>query len=165
MLFSIVIERDPLRWADLPVGLVLWLQAAGGFAALGLLLWLLLGLPRMRQEERKAIPGWESTLFVITVVLAVLGYAVYAVAALAGARGAFPYLALTIAGACALFAVAMPFVLGLFRLRFRRIYALAKLSFKEAIRRRVLYAFSGILLVFLFASWFIPSQTAPKDEV
>src|SRR5262249_51341911 len=41
--------------------------------------------------------------------------------------------------------------------------ALAKLSFKEAIRRRVLYAFSFILLVFLFASWFIPSK--PEDQV
>src|SRR3954469_23654067 len=94
---SIIIERDPLRWADLPAGLLMWLQAAGGFAALGLLLWLLLGLPRMRPEDRKAVPGWESLLFTITVVLAVLGYVVYAVAALAGARGAFPYYALTLA--------------------------------------------------------------------
>ena len=45
------------------------------------------------------------------------------------------------------------------RLRCRRIFALAKLSFKEAIRRRVLYAFTGLLLVFLFGSWFVPSSS------
>jgi len=48
-------------------------------------------------------------------------------------------------------------------LRFRRIWALTVLSFKEAIRSRALYGFSALLLLFLFASWFIPSK--PEHQV
>src|SRR5205807_1755063 len=59
--------------------------------------------------------------------------------------------------------VALPFARNLTRLRLRRIFALAKLSFKEAVRRRALYASSGLLLVFLFGSWFI--DTKPADQV
>ena len=50
-------------------------------------------------------------------------------------------------------------LLNLARLRWRRIWALARLSFKEAVRRRVLWVFSALLLVFLFASWFIASTS------
>ena len=49
------------------------------------------------------------------------------------------------------------------RLSTRRILAIANLSFKEAIRKRVLYAFTGLLLIVLFGSWFIPSK--PTDEL
>src|SRR2546430_1730976 len=49
-------------------------------------------------------------------------------------------------------------------MRLRRIFALAKLSFKEALRRRILYAFAGFILVLLFASWFL-FDTKPEDEV
>src|SRR5207249_4778080 len=58
----------------------------------------------------------------------------------------------------------LPFARNLAQLRVRRIFALAKLSFKEALRRRVLYAFAGIIVVFLFASWFL-FDTKPEDEV
>lgn len=166
-LFAIVIERDPLQWADLPGGLVLWLQAAGSFAALGLFAWLLFGLPRLRREDRAAIPGWQTTLFALAAVVALLGFLIGGILAVVRPADERPSVVQTVAlalgGAAALLAVGAPFLLNLTRLRFRRVYALAKLSFKEAIRRRVLYAFSFILLVFLFASWFVPSM--PKDQV
>ncbi len=60
-------------------------------------------------------------------------------------------------------AAGLPFAASLSTLRFRRIWALAKLSFKEAIRNRALYGFSALLLVFLFGSWFIPHK--PEDQV
>jgi ABC-type transport system involved in multi-copper enzyme maturation permease subunit len=59
--------------------------------------------------------------------------------------------------------ILLPFFVGLARLRIRRIWGIAKLSFKEAIRRRVLWAFTAFLLVFLFASWFLPYK--PEDQV
>src|SRR5262249_44829285 len=72
-------------------------------------------------------------------------------------------LLLTGSGVCALLAVAVVFLRGFLALRGRRIYAIAKLSFKEALRRRCLYAFSALLLVFLFATWFVPYK--PEDQV
>src|SRR5262249_34499433 len=57
----------------------------------------------------------------------------------------------------------LPFLRSLASLRARRIFAIAKLSFKEALRSKLLYAFSALLLVFLFGSWFIPAK--PEDEV
>jgi ABC-type transport system involved in multi-copper enzyme maturation permease subunit len=44
-----------------------------------------------------------------------------------------------------------------------RVYALAQLSIKEAVRRKVLWVFLALLLVVLFGSWFI--QNKPEDQV
>jgi ABC-type transport system involved in multi-copper enzyme maturation permease subunit len=78
----------------------------------------------------------------------------------------FPYEGVLIhfGAACAVVAVLLPLLLNLGRLRPRRIWAMAKLAFKEAIRRRVLWAFSLLLLVFLFASWFLPTNK-PEDQL
>lgn len=40
----------------------------------------------------------------------------------------------------------------------RRVGAIAKLTFKEAIRRRILYVFVLFLLPFLFAGWYLPNS-------
>jgi ABC-type transport system involved in multi-copper enzyme maturation permease subunit len=57
--------------------------------------------------------------------------------------------------------VSLPFVADAFRLRGRRIWALARLSFKEALRRRILWVFFAVMVgVFLFAGWFLD----PKPE-
>jgi hypothetical protein len=49
------------------------------------------------------------------------------------------------------------------RWRIRRIWAIARLSIKEAIRRRVLWVFLIVLLFFLFGMWFLP--TKPEDQI
>lgn len=170
MFAALVFDRDPLRAEDLPAGLMQWLQSAGGFATVGLVLFLLLGLPRLTKEERDRIPGWMKSLFLVSAVLSAIGYVVFAIVGLANinsdpnsAGPIWAFRILAFAAGCAIVPVITPFLLGVSKMRFRRIYALAKLSFKEAIRRRVLYAFSGMLLVFLFASWFVPSDH--KDQV
>src|SRR5262249_25705451 len=72
--------------------------------------------------------------------------------------------ALFLGGACAILAVSLPFLLDLFqKWRWRRIWAIARLSFKEALRRRILWGFTGFLVVLLFASWFVPYK--PEDQV
>jgi ABC-type transport system involved in multi-copper enzyme maturation permease subunit len=68
-----------------------------------------------------------------------------------------------LASAWAIAAILVPFLAAIARLRFRRIWGIAKLSFKEAIRRRVLWAFSALLLVFLFASWYLNPKA--EDQV
>jgi hypothetical protein len=78
----------------------------------------------------------------------------------------FPYEGTLIlyGASCAVVAVLLPVVLNLGRLRLRRIWALARLSFKEAVRRRVLWAFSLALLVVLFGSWFLRFNK-PEDQL
>src|SRR4051812_39535875 len=77
MFAALFFERDPLRWSDAPVGLILWLQAAGGFAAPGLILWTLLALPRWRKEDRDAVPTWQAFLFFGSFGLSLLLYVVF----------------------------------------------------------------------------------------
>src|SRR5947209_5139888 len=43
------------------------------------------------------------------------------------------------------------------------IWLLARLSMKEAVRSKILWAFSFLVLVFLFGSWFIPAK--PEAQV
>lgn len=56
---------------------------------------------------------------------------------------------------CAVLAFCWEFLLDLAALSPRRIWAIARLSITEAIRRKTLWGFVIILAVFLFASWFI----------
>src|SRR5579872_3792519 len=184
MLFGILdVERDPLRLADLPGGFVSWIQDAGGFAAVGLLFWLVFGYPRLRPTDRQRIPSWLSGLFVVAALGAALCYTpivalgAYDLFSSLGADRAaqatrppesrgmvlFRSICLTAGGVCALIAALLPFLRNAAGLRARRVWAITRLSFKEAIRRRVLYAFSALLLVFLFASWFIPNK--PEYQV
>ncbi len=177
------IERDPLTFHDLPAGLLEWVRVAGGFATVALVLfglWLLLNLMLdQRVIDWKRVPRWQSMLMFVAAGAACAGYLLYfllrilgvgAGAAAAAAQNApapkgavFLAVLQTAAGVAALFAVLLPVVRNLGQLRPRRVWALAKLSFKEAIRRRVLYAFTALLLVFLFASWFVPSKA--EDQV
>src|SRR5262249_14060025 len=62
-------------------------------------------------------------------------------------------------------AVLLPMLRNLPALRLRRIWALSRHSFKEALRRRVLIAFSAFLLVILFATWFMPNSGRPEDQL
>ena len=52
-LFGILIlERDPLTFANLPGLIQVWLQDAGGFAAVGLVVYLLYALRAPRNKRR-----------------------------------------------------------------------------------------------------------------
>ncbi len=174
MFAALVQENAPLRWSDLPAGLLTWIQVVGGFAAVALLFWLLLGLPKMHPRDRAAVPNWLSALFYWLIPLIVVGDAAGGLgyllrykgeegSALARIGKAMQQYGFVIGGLCAILVVGMPFFRNIVFQRFRRIFALAKLSFKEAIRRRILYAFGLFLLVILFASWFVPSK--PEDQV
>jgi len=172
--YVMTFDRDPMRIQDIPAQLFSWIQSAGGWAALGVFLWLLAGYTRMRPEDRARIASWQKRLFLASIAVSLLAYLVAGIAwsiqylpKLQAEQAKKAFLAywysLTLGGACALAAAGLPFSVGLSSLRFRRIWALAKLSFKEAIRNRVLYGFSAMLLVLLFGSWFIPYK--PEYQV
>jgi ABC-type transport system involved in multi-copper enzyme maturation permease subunit len=180
MIFATLItEREPFQWSDLPAGALTWVQDAGGFAAVALTIWLVaywLRYPASATSGRHR--PWQPKLFGIALAVALLGYAAaLAIGLLGGSEPPLPSTAgkssvlpqdlqsicLLVAGACALFALCLPFVLDLLQMRWRRVWALAKLSFKDAIRRRVLWVFSAMLLVFMFASWFLDYK--PENQV
>jgi hypothetical protein len=188
-----------------------WLQDAGGFAAVGLLVWVIYVLatpsPAVAGSRRKLI----SKFMAVTGVLALITYLVWAGFVVttniekkqryeaAGVtseqqqqiekqereqgkqrlrekmeQGVDPRSfaerwrerTLAIAGLFALLAVCEPFFLDFARLRWRRIFALAKLSFKEAVRRRVVWVFLLFLIVILFpTSWFLPRSAKPEDAL
>jgi ABC-type transport system involved in multi-copper enzyme maturation permease subunit len=190
-MFAILeIEQMPLNWVSFPAALYEWIEAAGGFAALGLGLWLIFRLirsqPIFNSNTGISLRTWVVGSLLAGLVIAVLpalcfmlwdalglGTAVPAKAAarsswlrhlgrlITSPEGTRDFLFLP--SALALGAVLVPFLFDAAKVRGRRVLALAKLSFKEAIRRRVLWAFSFLLLLFLFASWFLPYK--PEDQV
>lgn len=192
MFGSFFIERDPLRFKDLPSALTAWAQETGGAAAVGLVIFVILWECGLFRKATAGAPGWLGSLFRLGLAVMVLAYLPSFLVLLydlwvafanwsAGTKIAFnapgqsmqermEWLrsrayqpSLTIGGIVALLTAGLPFFRNLAALRTRRIWALAKLSFKEALRKRVLYAFTGLLLVFLFGSWFIPHK--PEDQV
>lgn len=189
---ALVLERTPMTSADVPDAVFAWVQDVGGFALAALVIWVCVDLLRRAIGQTASEWGstgwtWRSKPFVLALLLAIVGYSVGV-----GVKAREPEfnpqeeapatpqdtLPIKIAakppktlgswlvfagGFCALTAVCLPFFVDLPRLRLRRIWALAKLSFKEALRRRVLWGFSGLLIVFLFAGWFVPYK--PEQQV
>jgi len=170
MIFAtFVIEREPLRWQDLPLAIQGWIENAGAFAVVALAIYGLFYLLHRppggpRSGLQRLILG--LALFAMFTGYALCGY-LYFFPGRTPARGLITRSlrtdALLLGASGALIAVLLPFLIDLTRLRWRRIWALAKLSFKEAVRRRVLWVFSALILVFLFASWFLPYK--PEDQV
>jgi ABC-type transport system involved in multi-copper enzyme maturation permease subunit len=199
MLATLTLEagHEPLKLEDVPSMTEAWLLAAGGIAALAVIIWLLAYLIQGRAIGREEAPwSWGPRLLLgvglglflafLPNILRVLWYSfgwadlpvppggqgAKAIGALASTErlrlivsGTNQYTwSLFLFGCAFALAIALtPMLLNLGRLSGRRIWALAKLSFKEAIRRRILWTFSLLLLVFLFASWFFTSK--PEDQL
>jgi hypothetical protein len=172
-------------WRRLAWLAIEWVQDAGGFAMVGMALWVLTSLiypvydvlPDGRKRNRLVGPGMLlAGAIALTCYLVSLGLLYVVLGEQPGARlvtmfgrqmtimqCAFEW-SLMLSGLMAMIGFGGPFVMDLFKVRGRRIYALAKLSFKEAVRRRVVWVFLGILLLYLFpARWFF--ETKPEDEI
>jgi hypothetical protein len=171
---GLTFEREPLSLGDLSSGSLLFLVFAGRLAAIALVCWLVLWLIIGGKRDPYQTPGWVRFGFRLFFILAVTGFLIYFGAYWMGSSraGSGQYrkfivgaqdIGLLVGGGSALLAVVLPFAANLIHCRARRIWALAKLSFKEAIRRKVLWVFLSMLVVLLFASWFI--QSNPTDQV
>jgi hypothetical protein len=187
MLFaSLYLDRRPLDWTQLPAALTIWVQVAGVVAAVGIALVLLArALSRNPNEwivwsfSERLRPA--ATYMRFAVLLSGIGYVIHVLLMIGGFVGVprigsllprpfvgSPYTFgdwnLTVASLLALSVVCMPLFLDIFtRISFGRIWAMAKLSWKEAIRGRVVWVFGAIALIFLFAEWFITSK--PEDQL
>jgi hypothetical protein len=187
-LATLIVEREPLRWADLPPLFANWVQDVGALALLALVIVFLAraGQRYARVAASASDPrrrSWYPKLFLVGLVGGLIAYGVGWVLNLQApplevlppsGRGIRPIIRphpLHVAafwcnfagGVLALGAVAVPFVLDVPYWRWRRIWALAKLSFREAVRRKVLWVFASLTLLFLFYTWFQDSQ--PQYQV
>jgi hypothetical protein len=184
MFATLVIERDPMHWSDLPAALQTWVHTVGGFAALAVFVWLIVSRFRQPQVGKPTTPAWQRAVFKLAVLGMVIGYGLLAVFYLpvlvvpivswieGEAKSSLPWgsalwqhRALLLGSISGLVAVSLPMLADVVTLRFRarRIWALARLSFKEALRSRILWGFSSFLLVLLFASWFVDYK--PENQV
>lgn len=73
------------------------------------------------------------------------------------------HIAVTVGGLGGILAVLSPIIANLFQYRISRLRAIGRLAFKEGVRQKVLYAFSALVFVALFAGWFVTSK--PSDEI
>jgi ABC-type transport system involved in multi-copper enzyme maturation permease subunit len=187
MLFaSFINERMPLQWSQLPDALSAWVQLAGGISAAAIVLVL---IARSMQRELREVNFWEVPArmpFLLSalkgcLIASALGYLVLALAwtgvriGIPGASllvprdsAALPYTIgdwiFTLSGLLALLVVLTPLAIDIgTRFRFGRIWAIARLSWKEAVRGRVIWVFGAMALVFLFADWFVPHK--PEDQL
>jgi ABC-type transport system involved in multi-copper enzyme maturation permease subunit len=195
---TMILEREPMLWADFPRSLLTWVQTAGALASFVGLLWLLVQWLQRRQTPyviavptiapfehvgRAALAVMKrvpiARMAILGFILSWIGYVgvagLWLVNFLGNNRlsGLMPTLAgrlslgdwlLFFAGGCALATVATPVAVALVtRIRWGRIWAMARLSLKEAIRSKVVWIFGLLFPVFLFASWFIPYK--PQYQV
>jgi hypothetical protein len=169
--------REPLRTSDLLPAMLGWVQNMGGWAAFALVLWLLVGYVRMRPADRARIPGWQTAIMATLTIAMLVAYLPIPYywfrdtlawyrnepPAEAGTSWNIRAISMTVGGALAITAVLLPLLANIPYQRLRRIGGIARLSFKEALRSRILYAFSGFILLLLFAGWFIPYK--PESQV
>lgn len=177
---------EPMGFANIPGLAQAWLQDAGGFAAVGLVLYLLyaLSVPTDKsRSERMRVP--VSTWMLAMAALSLICY-LGVLALLVMNKGAppeppppppgAPYkfeppawqphlrpILLMVAGLFALLGIGEPFARDLVKVRARRLWALSKLGFKEAVRSRLYWVGLLILVPFLFRNVWMAS-TKPADE-
>ncbi len=191
-LFGILeLEREPAKLSSLfdsnlvnnPV--IMWLQAAGGFAMIALLFLYVSGLVYSFRSYPKEY--FKKTMWLST-GLSLLGFVIGLIFFNKAVGDPPPIerivqdeklviiehpltknqiirdVASAMGGLFALLALMDPMIRNLMQMSFRRIWAIARLSFLEAVRRRVFWVFLAFLLVFLFpAKWFV--NTKPEDEL
>lgn len=167
----LVVERERPTLADLPSSALAWAQVVGGLATLGLLLgWISTRMTSRNRQEAANTPAplrspfaLQGSWYEVMLAVALACYAAAAIMFLIQTEAGAGEFFITFGGIVGLVGAGVPFVLDLARLSPRRIWAIARLSIQEAIRHKVLWAYVVLLLVFLFASWFVPHK--PEDQV
>ena len=182
-------KGEPYGYAQLPGLLQSWVQDAGGFATVGLIVYILYALstPTHKSEsERMRVP--LPTFLLLMTALSLVCYAVVLALLILG-KGSAPTpplpppgmpipveapavqtqlrpLFMTAGGLFALLGFLQPFVRDLRKQRLRRVRALAWLSFKDASQSKSLWVVivaAGSLLFAFPANWFYTFR--PEDEL
>src|SRR5207244_369073 len=156
---ALTLERDPLNVHDIWPMVVSWLQDAGGFAAALLVVYFIVQLIQSKQLKADLKDRLNAVVLYVMaacLVAAVLAYAVYGVGKAVEARASGQQTSLSsstspadrqlaarrlqgsslaVGGAFAIFGISLPVLIDLLRLRvrLRRVWAIARLSMKEAV--------------------------------
>jgi ABC-type transport system involved in multi-copper enzyme maturation permease subunit len=185
MLFaSLIIEREPLDLALLPVAVLAWLRDAGGLAAFGLVIFAIAYV--IQRPAWTAQQKWSAraTAFLTLFASAAVLYVAFALLLLIQGRPAtapvnpgpnqpipetiytpLQNLVLTLAGGLAIAAVLVPILIDFAaRFRWRRVWAMARLSIKEAMSKGVVWVALIIPLIYLYSDWYLV-PTHPKDQL
>jgi hypothetical protein len=175
---SVYLDREPMQWAHMGAAFMVWLQNAGAVAAFGIILVLIAGYLQRDARSRGYVnlptstPGFAYAGYLVMGMALLYAFLIVCfIANLLNIRGANIFLPrphpsvpptygdwiLAGCGAVALLIALTPVAIDLVsRISFGRIWAIARLSWKEAIRGRVVWVFGIMALVFLFADWFVP---------
>ncbi len=173
MFATLILEREFASFRDLGGMFQSWIQVFGIMAVVTMLLVELFRHLRARgsllvhgmgghltaTDERQV---WRIRTLWLILILFGLGLVIGGFLLAIGWRDS-ANIAFTAACACAALAVCWEFFLDLFNLSGRRIWAIARLSIKEAFRRKALWSFVILLAIFLFWRWFM-TASKPQDQ-
>jgi hypothetical protein len=186
----LILERDPFTLANLPGLAQAWVIDAGGFAAVGMIIYLLYALLTPTEntagaKERAGIPK-------IMLLCGIAALFLYVVAGVMLSRGigedpnrrveilqpGYTYfykapvfdkypraMVMTVAGLLAIVGFGTPFLQACLRLKWGRIYSLAKLCVLETIRNKIFYIFLASLLIYLVPIKWFNNSIKPEDEL
>lgn len=185
MLGTFFLERPPLTMDAVVDGTLHWVRVVGGFSAACILLWWVFRMVgrRNRLVHVEAKQNWGYKGFVYCAIAGIVAFVLTGVywvpelidlirqwsggdkidVKISPDKLNLTWIALSVAGGLSFAAVLLPFIHNAVQMSWRRIWGLALLSFKEAVRRKVVYVFLALLLVILFATWFAPYK--PEDQV
>jgi hypothetical protein len=186
---ALVIERPPLQWNGFLGAVGQWLQDAGMYAFVWLFL-LALSYALVPEFRHRSRWGWLHNTMTGLAAVAVVLLLVFLF--FLARQGRIPdrnvlkvadvtqrptsqpmtYTAqqktfLSLAGLCALAACCVPLVRDVVQKRviFRRIWAIARLSIKEAWSRGIVWVCLIIPLIYLYADWYISAKAEDQLRV
>jgi len=180
-LATLVLEEPALQTDNWWPYVEAFVQDAGAFALIGLWVWIVAIFAASVSgsgTKRRGVPVLLFGVAVLALVLFGIGGFGKIVAASANSsdtvktslestdagRAKWANVCHDAGGFFALMGVFAPFLLDCRHMRFRRIWALTRLTFLEAVRRRVLWGFMIFLFLFLFPpKWFFVVK--PVDEI
>jgi hypothetical protein len=184
----LILERDPFVFENLPGLAQAWVIDAGGFAAIGMIIYLLYALFTPTEstagaKERAGVPA-------IMLICGIIALFLYVVVGVMFAKNlgdnrpivyvqpgyTYKYVApeftlqprpmlMMIAGLLAIIGFGMPFLKACLKLRFGRIYAIAKLCFLETLRNKIFFIFLASLAIYLVPVKWFNNQIKPEDEL